>query len=550
MKIKIPLAAICIFLMYLCAPAGDDEANANNRVQITILATTDLHGNINPIDYNADRADNRGLARVATVVRLLRKDHPDLLLLDCGDTIQGTPLTFYHATVNNRPPDPMMTVMNEIGYDAMTVGNHEYEFGFEVLNKARSEARFPWLSANTYKRGTDETFYTPYVIKQVQGVRIAVLGLTTTGMANFEDPAYYYSRIDVRDTVSEARKWVDILRRKERADVVVIAMHMGLEKDLRTGEMLPGQMERENTALLIAEQVPGIDLILMGHTHREVSSLLVNDVLMTQADRWGRSIARADLFVEKSGERWGVVAKAAQIISVGDEVEADAEVVRLVAPYDRETQRWLNRVIGRAQAELRPGDERFRDTALLDLVHRVQLDASGADVSMASSLNPLARTLKGPVTVRDIMALYEYEETLIGLQVSGRQLKDALEHSARHFGGYKPGRPLSEQIDERFPSYNYDVAEGVSYELDISKAWGERIRNLRFRGRALLPQQKLRLVTNKYRANGAAGYTMLKDATVYYRSKKELRELIIDWVKRHPRLPAKPTNNWRLVPSV
>lgn len=550
MKIKRRLIAVCIFAVYLFTPAVVYVANDNNRVHIMILATTDLHGNINPIDYNADRADNRGLARVATVVKRLRKDLPDLLLLDCGDTIQGTPLTFYHATFNNRPRDPMMTAMNEIGYDAMTVGNHEYEFGFNVLNKARSEARFPWLSANTYKRGTDETFYTPYLIKQVQGVRIAVLGLTTTGMANFEDPAYYYSQIDVRDTVSEARKWVDVLRRRERADVVVIAMHMGLERDLRTDEMLPGQMAGENTALLIAEQVAGIDLILMGHTHREVPSLSVNGVLMTQADRWGRSIARADLFVEKAGERWRVVAKEAQTISVGGEVEADPEVVRLVAPYDRETQRWLSRVIGRAAAELRPGDERFRDTALLDLVHRVQLDASGADVSMAASLNPRARILKGPVTVRDIMALYEYEETLIGLQISGRQLKDALEHSARHFGVYKPGRPLTEQIDERFPSYNYDVAEGVSYELDISKPWGERIRNLRFRGRVLLPQQKLRLVTNKYRANGAAGYTMFKNAPVYYRSSKELRELIIDWVKRHPRLPEKPTNNWRLVPNL
>ena len=520
------------------------------RTHVTILSTTDLHGNIYPIDYSTNRAEARGLARAATIIKQLRKQEPELLLLDSGDTIQGSPLTFYHARVNNRPPDPMMVVMNAMGYDAMAVGNHEYEFGFDVLNKSRSEARFAWLSANTYKKGSDQTYFDPYTIKQVNGVRVGILGLTTLGMPNLDDPEHYYSKIELRETVSEARKWVALLRDKEQVDLVVIAMHMGIEKDLRTGEMMPGQMPNENTALAIAEQVPGVDAILMGHTHREVSSVYVNGVLLAQADKWARSIARVDLYLEKerANNRFRVVAKSARTIPVGDQVQPDSEILRIADSYHRETQGWLDQAVGSAAIEMKAGEERFRDTAILDLVHRVQLEAGRADVSMAASLRPTARIPKGRVSVRDIIGLYEYEGTLVVLEVTGQQLKEALEHSARHFGAYVPGKPLLELIDERFPSYNYDVAEGIDYDLDISKPVGQRIQNARFRGQALSPTQKLRVATNNYRASGGAGYTMYKDAPVVYRSSKELRELIIDWIKRNP-IPATPTNNWRLLPE-
>ena len=547
-KILICCLTAGLALVYLGAGRAVDE---QARAQITILSTTDLHGNIYPIDYNTNQPDVRGLARVATVVKQTRIAKPDLLLLDSGDTIQGTPLTFYHAKINNAAPDPMMAVMSAIGYDAMTVGNHEYEFGWDVLNKARSEARFPWLSANTYKKGTDETYFQPFIIKQVNTVRIGILGLTTPGMPSLDDPARYYSKIEVRDPVNEAKKWTGVLREKERVDLVVIAMHMGLEADLQAGELFPGQMPNENAALAIAHQVPGVDVILMGHTHREVPSLYMNGVLLAQSDKWGRSVARVDLYLEKTSAaaRWRVAAKSARTIPVGDQVEPDPEIIRIAEPYHRETQAWLDQVIGDSAVELRAGEERFRDTAILDLVLRVQLEAGNADVSTAMSLNPKARIPKGPVTARDIIGLYEYEATPIVIEVTGKQLREALEHSARHFGAYRPDKPLSELTDERFPPYTYDVAEGIDYELDISKPIGDRIRNMRFRGKQVEPTQKLRLATITFRVNGGAGYTMFKDARVIWRSGKELRELIIDWVKRNVHIPTTATNNWRLLPK-
>jgi 2',3'-cyclic-nucleotide 2'-phosphodiesterase/3'-nucleotidase len=478
----------------------------------------------------------------------VRKEQPNVLLVDSGDTIQGSPLESYHNRKNNQPTDPMMLAMNALKFDALAVGNHEYNFGLGVLDKARKEAQFPWLSGNTYttKAGAPPPFQ-PYIVKEIAGVRVGILGLTTPGIPNWDNPQNYEGLV-FREPAVEAQKWVTVLRTKERADVVVIAMHMGLGEDLRTGEKNPGQVPFENEAVTIAKNVPGVDVIFMGHTHREVPSLYINGVLLTQANHWGRHLARADLFMEKTAAGWRVYAKSSRTLPVDDRVEADAEITKLAEPYDRETQAWLARVIGESNQELTAKQARFRDTAILDLIQKVQLEAGNADVSMVASFNAEARIAKGPVTVRDIAGLYVYENTLAVLEVTGQQFKDALEHSAKYFRVFEPGKQPSELVDEKIPAYNFDLAEGVTYDLDISKPLGQRIQNLRFRGQPVRPDQKFRLATNNYRVNGGGGYTMYKNAPVVYRSSEEIRELIIDWVEKHKTVPTEPTNNWRLVP--
>ena len=540
------LSCLSALLLALAFLSPTSQSGAANRIQITVLGTTDLHGNIYPVDYYTNKADNRGLAKVATLVKRARKENPNSLLVDSGDTIQGTALEYYHNKKNNMPPDPMMLSMNALGYDALAVGNHEYNFGLKVLEKARSEAKFPWLAGNTYEKGTDKTHYQPYLVKEVSGVRVGILGLTTPGVPVWEN-TQNYAGLDFREPVKEARKWVSVLREKERVDVVVIAMHMGLEEDLRTGEINPGQVPSENRAVAITKQVPGVDVIFMGHTHRDVPALSLNGVLLTQANHWGRHLARADLYLQKEVDRWQVYAKSARTIPVDDKVEADPEILKLTEPYDRETQAWLSRVIGESAAELTAHEARFRDTAILDLIQRVQLEAGNADVSMVASFNPDASINKGPVTVRDIAGLYIYENTLVVLEVTGQQLKDALEHSAKYFRAYEPGKSAAELVDEKLPAYNFDIAEGITYVLDITKPLGQRIQGLSFRGKALDRNQKLKLATNNYRVNGGGGYTMYKNAPVVYRSSEEIRELIIAWVERHKTIPTEPTNNWKIV---
>src|SRR5437762_6261985 len=555
MQVKIH-QRLTIFIFLLTVLAGSlaitdrttgQRTEKSQRVHIVILGTTDMHGRIFPLDYYTNKYDNVGITKVATLVKEARKTDPDLLLVDSGDTIQGTPLEYFHNKRNNTPPDPMMLAMNALHYDSMALGNHEYNFGLKVLEKARSEAKFPWLSANTYNKGTPTTHYQPYIVKEVQGVRIGVLGLTTPGIPSWENPPNYEG-LEFHETISEAKKWVPVLRGKERADVVVIAMHMGIEEDLRTGVPNPSSVPNENAAIAIARQVPDIDLILMGHTHREVPSLVVNGVLLTQANRWASHVARVDLYLEKDeAGRWRMMAKSARTIPVTEKTAIDPEIAQLGQPYDKETQDWLGRTIGESSEELTAREARFRDTAIIDLIQRVQLEAGQGDVSMAASFNPDARISRGAVTARDIAGLYEYENTLVTLELTGQQLKDALEHSAKYFREYEPGKTVSELVDQRIPGYNFDIAEGVDYEIDLTRPFGQRIQNLKFKGQPLSPTQKLRVVTNNYRVNGGGNYTMYQDAPVVYRSSAEVRELIIDWVEHHKTIPTRESNNWPIV---
>jgi 2',3'-cyclic-nucleotide 2'-phosphodiesterase/3'-nucleotidase len=535
---------ILLGLMLTAIPFAGQSSS--KRVQIVILGTTDQHGNVFPIDYYTNKPDNRGLAKVATIIKRTRKENENVVLIDSGDTIQGTPLAYYHNKKNNQPPDPMMLAMSALNYDAMAVGNHEYNFGLKVLEKARSEAKFPWLSANTYNKGTTETHYLPYIIKEIAGVRVGILGLTTPGVPTWENAPNYVG-LEFHEPLLEAQKWVPVLRGKERADIVVIAMHMGLEEDLRTGDLNPGQVKNENQAIAIARQVPGVDLIFMGHTHKDVPSLVINGVLLTQANHWGRHVARADLYLENVDNKWRIYARSARTIPVDDKVEADEEILKLDEPYHRETQAWLSREIGESAAELTAEEARFRDTAILDLIQRVQMEAGNAQVSMAAVFNPQARIAKGPVTVRNIAGLYVYENTLVVIEVTGQQLKEALEHSAKYFRMYEPGKAPADLVNEKIPAYNFDIAEGVTYDLNISKPSGQRIEKLQYQGKPVLPAQKFRLATNNYRVNGGGGYTMYLGAPVLYRSGEEIRELIIDWVERHKTIPTEPTNNWKIV---
>jgi 2',3'-cyclic-nucleotide 2'-phosphodiesterase (5'-nucleotidase family) len=539
-------------VLVLCALPGATFCAyaAPERVQITVLSTTDLHGNIYPIDYFRDRPSPVGLAKLATLIHAARKSAPDALLLDCGDTIQGTPLAYYHNRINNQPPDPMMLAMNALGFHALTIGNHEFNFGLDVLRKAEREAQFPWLAANVHHRGTDRPAFRPYLIAEIQGVRVGILGLTTPGVPGWESPENY-ADLDFVDPVESARRWVRVLREEERVDLVIVPMHMGLEEDLTTGVTASTPHPRENAALAIAREVPGIDAILMAHTHRHVPALIVNDVLLAQAGRWGSHLIRLDLFVERGAPDapWQLVARTAQSTAVTAETPADPTILELARPYHEATQAWLARPIARSARTLSAAEARLRDTAIIDLIQRVQLEAGQADVSFAASFNPQARLPAGDVTVRDIYGLYVYENTLVVVEMTGAQVKDALEHAARYFLPYEPGKSPGELIDPSIPGYNFDLAEGVEYTIDLRRPVGDRIVDLAFRGAPLAPDRRLRVAINNYRHNGGGGYTMFSAAPVVHRSSREIRDLIIEWVQSRGDIPTEPTGNWRLLPA-
>jgi 2',3'-cyclic-nucleotide 2'-phosphodiesterase (5'-nucleotidase family) len=530
------------------------------QVTVTVLATTDLHGNIYPYDYLTGRPAARGLAKIATLVKAERKTAPDALLLDCGDTIQGSPVESVYQryvesgklplslTFEGRPlqTDPMMLVMNYLKYDAMAVGNHEYNHGLKNIDKARSEAQFPWLSANTKTLPhSGRKPFAPYIVKEVDGVKVGIVGITTPAIPTWEKPENYkgYSFVDGRLAAQAA---VDELRARHKADVIVIIAHSGIDRDTRAGAR---HRSWENIAQDLAT-IKGVDAIVFGHTHNQVEEYRIGDVLLTQPKNWGISLARLQLKVEsKPGGGYEVTSKSSKIIPVTNDTEADLEVLRMAAPYHELTERYLNTVVAHARQSVDASASRIEDSAIIDAVNHVQMVYANADVSFASSFNPRAAIQKGPVTVRQIAALYLYDNELYAIDGNGQMVKDALENAARFFNTCSdPSCARGPLINSAVIGYNFDIAQGVSYEIDVTRPVGDRIRNLELRGKPLAPNQKLRIALNNYRAAGSNGYRMFQDAKVVWRSYEDIRELIMRYYSEHE-LPSAPDNNWRVVPE-
>lgn len=521
--------------------AAGAAAETPERVTITVLGTTDLHGSLFPIDYYAGTPANRGLVKIATLVRQIRAEQPHVLLVDSGDTIQGSPLAYYFARKEPARPNPTIAVMNAMRYDAMAVGNHEFNFGLDVLEKARRESRFAWLAANVRADNpTRRRRFGSYIIRNVAGVRVGILGFITPGVPRWEIPAHYKGfRFD--DIVKTAQQIVPRLRRK--VDVLIVIAHSGMERDTASSEAF-STVPRENVIAELARSVPGIDVILFGHSHRELPEQMLNGVLLAQAKNWAQSLARADIVMERSAtRRWRVAAKRSSTIPVTPAVPHDPEIEALARPYHEATQAYLDTPVATSPRAMDGLTARYEDHPFVDLIHRVQIEYGGADVSMATLFLPSARVPAGPVTVRQLAALYIYENTLYTVEMTGEQLRQALEQAASFY----PAWPLKEGEALRLPGYNADCAQGVSYVVDLTRPVGQRVRDLTYGGQPLDPARKLRVATNNYRYTGGGQYPY-KGLPVVYRSPREIRELILESVSRAGQIPGEADGNWRLVP--
>jgi 2',3'-cyclic-nucleotide 2'-phosphodiesterase/3'-nucleotidase len=516
------------------------------QVTVTALATTDLHGNLYPIDYVTDKPAARGLAKVATLIRAARAENPASLLIDCGDTIQGTPLEYVYQTLVRtgaaplglKPPaplaaDPMMLAMNRLGYDAMAVGNHEFNFGLKNIAAARDAAKFPWLSANT--SGGDRPF-APYIVKTVAGVKIAIIGITTPVVPQWEKPENFGTHrfgpaIDaVRKAIAEAK-----------ADLVIVAAHAGLGPD----------EPEENVVEELASKVPGIDAIFFGHSHRELEGRTIGGALVVQPRNWGISLARIDFTLDRQGAAWKVISKKSRLIPVKPETEAAPDILEIARPYHELAEAYLNTPVAMSSAEQTAALGRVEDSALVDAVQQVQLAATRADVSFTALFNPSVRVPKGQVTVRQIAALYPYDNELYAIEGTGRMVKEALENAARYYLTCEGARCGESPLTNRdVIGFNYDMAEGVEYEVDLTRPEGDRIRNLRFQGVPLAPDRPLRIAINNYRAAGSAGYGMFRGAKIVWRSGEEIRDMMVRYYTERKALPDKASGNWRVLPDL
>uniref|UniRef100_Q029I8 2',3'-cyclic-nucleotide 2'-phosphodiesterase n=1 Tax=Solibacter usitatus (strain Ellin6076) TaxID=234267 RepID=Q029I8_SOLUE len=500
-------------------------------VTVTLLATTDMHGNLVPVDYVTGATAPRGLARLATLIRAVRAENPNTILVDCGDTIQGTPLegVYQRALRAGNPPapgDPMMRAMNLLGYDAMTVGNHEFNAGLANFNSARRDARFPWISANiAVATGGAERAFAPYIVKTVAGVKVAVIGLTTPMVPLWEKPenlgAYRFT-----PPVEAVKSAIAKLRRDERPDLIVVTAHSGLGRNLQTNQ---DEETVENFVHELARQMPELDAIVFGHSHQQLEGALVGNVLLVQPKNAAASLARIDFTFDGT-----LISKRSRLIPATAQTAAAPDLMALAAPYEAATQRYLNTPVAHCDRELTATRAREEDSAIVDAIQRVQLYYAKADVSFTALFDPQVRIPRGEVTVRQIAALYPYDNELFGIEGTGKMVKDALENAARYFSA----KPIF--------GFNYDMAEGVEYEIDRSRPEGDRIRNLRWKGRPLDPAQRLRIAINNYRAGGSGGYDMFRGAKILWRSGDDIRDLLIRYYTERKSIPAEATNNWKL----
>ncbi|WP_314618299.1 bifunctional metallophosphatase/5'-nucleotidase [Streptomyces stackebrandtii] len=533
------------------------------RYSFTVMGTTDLHGNVFNWDYFTDKEfddkahNDIGLAKISTLVDQVReeKGRCNTLLIDAGDTIQGTQLSYYYAkvdpiTARRGPVHPMAQAMNAIGYDAAALGNHEFNYGIPVLRKFEEQCDFPLLGANALDAKTLRPAFAPYSMHRLRtphgkDVKVAVLGLTNPGIAIW-DKANVQGKMVFPGLEEQAAKWVPKLR-SMGADVVVVSAHSGSSGTSSYGDQLP---HIENAAGLVAEQVPGIDAILVGHAHTEIPEYRVKnketgkDVVLSEPLKWGQRLTTFDFDLVWEKGRWVVEKVGAQVLN-SNTVAEDPRITGLLADEHEKVVAYVNQVIGTSTASMTTADAPWKDEPIIDLINVVQAEtvkaalAGGAHaalpvLSQASCFSRTARIPAGEITIKDAAGLYPFENTMEARLLTGAQLKDYLEYSARYYVQTAAGTPVDTAKLTNAggtPDYNYDAVSGLTYEIDIAKPAGSRIVNLSFEGKPLDPAAQFVLAVNNYRASGGGAFPHVANAQQLWANSDEIRNTIIQWVK-------------------
>jgi 2',3'-cyclic-nucleotide 2'-phosphodiesterase/3'-nucleotidase len=505
------------------------DASAKD-VRLTILHTGDLHGRVHPVDALADADLGEGLARVAAAVKKIRAEGRPVLLLDSGDTIQGAPEQALALAAGIEAVDPIIAAMNLVGYDAMAVGNHEFDFGVERLDASQRQSKFPWLSANTLLLG-DRQAFPPYVVREIDGVRVGILGLITTGTPNWVSPMLLDGLRFVQP-LGVARHRVSQLRDQEKCDLVVVLTHQGFERDPKTGERRGRAVE--NQAYALATEVPGVDLVLSGHAHVVVKPQRVGSAWVSAPGRWGETLIRFDVTLRKpdDGGRW----KVSDIRGEGlpmKKVAPDPDVVAAVAASHETAMKVLGIKLADLTSPVSTSQGRTEDSGVVDWLHRVQLAETKADLSFASSLafRPLVWP-RGPLTMRQVWQFYPYENSLVTLRANGKTVREALERSAECMTDPDEG-PRS-----------CDSMEGADYAFDLSRPKRQRLLYLRRGGKDVADEDVLTVAINSHRASGAGGYGMWKRAE-RVAEKGNVRQMLFADARARKSLTLEPTGNWK-----
>jgi 2',3'-cyclic-nucleotide 2'-phosphodiesterase / 3'-nucleotidase len=544
------------------------------RQHVIILETTDLHGVILPYDFIEKQKLSASLANSATYINEQRKAGYPLFLLDNGDNLQGQPEVYYYNFIDTVSPHFLSEAMNWLKFDASTVGNHDIEAGHSVYDRVKKEYTFPLLAANAVDIKTGKPYFTPYVILKKDNIRVAVMGLITPQIPEWL-PEELYSGIEFRDMTETAKLWMpEIL--KQKPDIIVGLFHSGFDRG--NGSQQKGSHADENGTAAVAYNVPGFDIIFCGHDHKVANEKIVNStgdsVLILNGGSRSENIAQADIFFVKRGLKNGFRKKiSGEIIKVKN-YDPDPEFINKFKKQDEVLNSYVNRVIGTSRSTVSSRDSYFGSSAFVDMIHSLQLEITGADISFAAPLSFDVKIPEGEITVGDMFKLYRFENMLYTMNLTGEEIQKYLEFSYGQWlntmkgpGDYllklrlgKDGKPvLSDgKVWLKNQPYNFDSAAGINYVVDVSKPEGHRVFIKSLSGGKPFEKDKIyKVAVNSYRGNGGGGHltegsglnaSMLRKRLLSS-TDRDLRYYILKSIEEKKSIAPAPGNNWKIIPE-
>lgn len=526
---------------------SEGSGDKAEQVKIQILATSDMHGKFIPYDYALNEESLTGsVAQVAAAVKELRDDNT--LVVDAGDVIQDNSADLFIEDEIH----PMMLAMNKIGYDVCVTGNHEYNYGMDVLERILSQYEAKILTGNVLDR-EGKAIADPYMIVEKGGVKIGIIGMVTPNIVKWD--SVNLKDCTVKDPVEETKKAIAELDGK--VDLLVGVMHMGESNEY----------DVPNSGVTdLAEQCPELDVIVAAHEHKLVEGALINNVLVVENKNSAQTMSQIEITMEKGEDgHYEVKDKTSRSIAIGDYMP-DEEMMKELASYDERAKEVANTVIGKLEGgDLAPENEiagipqaAVEDTAMLDLINKVQMYYTDADVSAAALFNEDSNLKEGDIKKSDVSLIYKYTNTLYKLKMTGKQLKQYMEWSVSYYNTYKDG-DLTVSFDPEIRMFNYDMFAGVNYDINVSREAGSRIENLtRKDGSPVADEDEFIVAVNNYRA----GTQLLNYGTIFQEGEElpellemdvmgnigGVRELIADYIVNVKKGVITPEvdNNWKI----
>ena len=500
-------------------------------MKIVIYQTSDLHGYVYPTNYVDDKP--LGILKIGSYILNDQKKYDAVLKIDCGDLIQGSALAHYLYKQNIKD-NPITECLKLIDYDVYVLGNHEFNYGLEYLNNAYSKLKDKVLNANI----TGLPFETkPYNIYDFQGFKIGCIGITTSFIPNWEHEKNI-KNLEFLDPVKMYAKYEKEL--KEQCDMIIVCYHGGFEKSLDEKMIPTEKLNKENQGSELLEKFNSIDIILSGHQHRSVIAK-VNNVICAQPIHNGENFTKIILDTETKEITYELVSVA----SFNDEINQDLE--GLFKELDIELQKYLDQVIGYFEKDMLIEDifsARLKGHPFINFLHEVQLDVSHADFS-ALSLFDSAIGFKKEVSIRDVLINYPYPNTMKVLELTGRQLKEAIEKSATYFVLDNNEVKINKEfLIPKVQNYNYDTFGGLYYEVDLKKPFGERVISMKKDGLDIDLDKHYTIVLNNYRASNTAIYPCYENSKCIKEINMDVSELIIEYLQREHNIKVIEESNY------